>query len=112
MPHVGCAGLLVQDLFCGPMAALPAAGSLLILEEMPVKAGGCAANVAIDLAKQGISVEVVGCVGHDSANRVIYKTFEAHGVGASKIVRVAHVSTSQTVILLIEGQDRRYLHVT
>lgn len=110
--EVGCAGLLVEDTFCGPLAALPPEGALAVLEDMPIRAGGCAANVAIDLAKQGVSVEVAGCVGNDSAAQVLYRTFEAHQVGTSNVVRIEDCPTSKTVILLIEGQDRRYLHLT
>ena len=110
MHQVGCAGLLVEDTFCGPVGALPPEGGLTVLESMPVQAGGCAANVAIDLAKQGISVDVVGCMGQDTAADVINRTFEISGVGSSRIVRVSGYETSKTVILLVEGQDRRYLH--
>ncbi len=111
MPDVGCAGLLVEDTFCGPLAALPPAGSLTALDEMPVRAGGCAANVAIDLAKQGIAVDLAGCVGRDSAGDALLKTFARHDIGTSRVVRAEQYPTSKTVILLIEGQDRRYLHV-
>ena len=111
MPDVGCAGLLVEDTFCGPLAALPPEGALQVLEEMPVKAGGCAANVAIDLAKQGVAVDVVGCLGRDSAADVLITAFAAHDVGCSAVVHLHGWRTSKTVILLIEGQDRRYLHV-
>lgn len=111
MPKVGCAGLLVEDTFCGPLAALPPEGALHVLDYMPVKAGGCAANVAINLAKQGTTVDVVGCVGEDSAAGVILKTFAMHDIGCSKVARLHGWRTSKTVILLIEGQDRRYLHV-
>jgi sugar/nucleoside kinase (ribokinase family) len=41
------------------------------MESMPDRAGRCAANVAIDFAKQGIVVGVAGCVGDDSAAQVI-----------------------------------------
>ena len=112
MAEVGCAGLLVEDTFCGPMPALPPEGALLALESMPVRAGGCAANVAIDLIKQGVGVDVIGCVGRDSAAEVLLQTFAQHRIGTSQIVRVENLPTSQTVILLIEGQDRRYLHVS
>jgi sugar/nucleoside kinase (ribokinase family) len=108
---VGCAGLLVEDTFCGPLAALPPEGALAVLDDMPVRAGGCAANVAINLTKQGITVDVVGCVGQDSAANFVRKTLESHGIGTSN-VRIEQGPTSKTVILLIEGQDRRYLHVT
>lgn len=111
MPDVGCAGLLVEDTFCGPLAALPPAGALLTLNDMPVRAGGCAANVAIDLAKQGVSVDLAGCVGRDSSADALLTTFAKHDVGASRVVRVEQYPTSRTLILLIEGQDRRYLHV-
>src|SRR5688500_6262731 len=111
MPDVGCAGLLVEDTFCGPLAALPPAGSLLALSDMPVRAGGCAANVAIDLAKQGIAVDLAGCVGRDGAADALLKTFATYDIDTSRVVRVEQYPTSRTVILLIEGQDRRYLHV-
>lgn len=111
MPDVGCAGLLVEDTFCGPLANLPPAGSLVALEDMPVRAGGCAANVAIDLAKQGISVDLAGCVGRDGSADALLKTFARHEVGAARVVRVEQYPTSRTIILLIAGEDRRYLHV-
>lgn len=112
MPQVGCAGLLVEDTFCGPMGALPPEGALQLLDDMPVRAGGCAANVAIDLSKQGVVADVVGCLGRDAAGDMLIKTFEAHRVGTSHVVSIDGYPTSKTVILLIEGQDRRYLHVT
>jgi sugar/nucleoside kinase (ribokinase family) len=111
MPDVGCAGILVEDTFCGPMPSLPTEGSLLALNDMVVKAGGCAANVAIDLAKQGVSVDVVGCVGRDSAADFLLKTYQANGVGHSKVVRVNEHGTSRCIILLVKGEDRRYLYV-
>jgi sugar/nucleoside kinase (ribokinase family) len=109
MADVGCAGLLVEDNFCGPLPALPPAGALQILEAIPVRAGGCAANVAIGLAKQGIAVDVVGCIGNDAAGEVVVRSLTGHQVGVSRIARVGQ-PTSRTVILLIEGEDRRYLH--
>jgi sugar/nucleoside kinase (ribokinase family) len=110
MPDVGCAGILVQDTFCGPILALPPEGALVVLNEMPVKAGGCAANVAIDLAKQGVSVDIKGCVGDDSAADFLHNIYESNGVGCSSVVRMIKERTSQCFILLVHGQDRRYLY--
>lgn len=84
---------------------------MTVLQEMPVSAGGCAANVAIDLARQGVDVEVVGCVGCDIAADVLHESLERHQVGTGRITRVEHLPTSTTVVLLLKGQDRRYLHV-
>jgi sugar/nucleoside kinase (ribokinase family) len=111
MSDVGCAGILVEDTFCGPIPALPPEGALHLLEDLPVKAGGCAANVAIDLAKQGVATDVVGCVGADSSADVLVDALERRGVRCSQVQRVEGQRTSKTVILLIERQDRRYFHV-
>jgi len=35
----------------------------------------------------------------------------AAGVGCERVVAVSEYPTSRTVILLVEGEDRRYVHV-
>jgi sugar/nucleoside kinase (ribokinase family) len=107
---VGCAGILVADSLCGPIAALPRSGQLLTVDDIPAKAGGCAANVAIDLARQNIDVSVVGCVGSDAAAEVPLAALREHGVDCDGVVRVEGATTSKTVILLVKGEDRRYIH--
>jgi sugar/nucleoside kinase (ribokinase family) len=111
MADVGCAGILVADTFCGPMKRLPLEGELLAIDRMPSKAGGCAANVAIDLAKQGIAADVCGCVGVDPGAEVLLQSLQEAGVGYGQIRRLDQYPTSKTVILLVEGQDRRYVHM-
>jgi sugar/nucleoside kinase (ribokinase family) len=98
MTKVGCAGILVSDTFCGPMLALPREGQLLAVDAMPTK------------AKQGISVEVTGCLGKDSYARVLLSSLEEAGIGCDRIVYSTDLPTSKTVILLVAGQDRRYIH--
>jgi len=110
MAQVGCAGILVSDTFCGPMRELPREGQLLAVDAMPTKAGGCAANVAIDLAKQGITVDIVGCLGTDSSAKVLLSSLEDNSVGCDRIAYSSELPTSKTVILLVAGQDRRYIH--
>lgn len=111
MADVGCAGILVADTFCGPMRHLPREGELLALDAMYSSAGGCAANTAINLTKQGISVDAVGCLGNDPSAQIILSTLQASGVGCDYVTMTNDYPTSQTVILLVEGQDRRYIHV-
>lgn len=110
MARVGCAGILVADTFCGPVAALPQPGELLQLDDMPVSAGGCAANVAIGLARQDIDVEVAGCAGNDAAGDSLVLELQHAGVQCGRIVRSRELPTSKTVVLLVSGEDRRYLH--
>ena len=107
---VGCAGILVADTICGPLPEMPAEGSLVAVDDMPVKVGGCAANVAIDLVRQGTDVGLLGCLGDDAGADVVTKTLVEAGIDTSALIRKPGTPTSKTVILLIEGQDRRFIH--
>jgi sugar/nucleoside kinase (ribokinase family) len=110
MADVGCAGILVADTICGPIERLPHEGELLSVGPIPTKIGGCAANVAVDLAKQGVSVDICGCVGADSSAEVVLQSLQSAGVGCRHIHRLESHATSKTVILLVKGEDRRFLH--
>ncbi len=109
MVDVGSMGILVADMFCGPLEALPEPGELIALKSIPAHVGGCAANVAVGLAKQGVSTDVIGCLGRDAASHVVLNALHEAGVSSDHIAYVDEI-TSQTVILLVKGQDRRYLH--
>jgi sugar/nucleoside kinase (ribokinase family) len=110
MKRIGCGGILVKDTFCGPFPALPRPGELLAIDCIKTRAGGCAANVAIDLGKQGLSVDLVGCLGRDAAGETLVKALQAAGVNCERLIYTADHPTSETIILLVEGEDRRYIH--
>ena len=110
MARIGCAGILVKDTFCGPLEALPAPGELVAIEAFKTRVGGCAANVAIDLRKQSQIVELVGCIGQDAAGAYLVKELQAAQVNCDQLAHTAAYPTSETVILLVAGEDRRYLH--
>lgn len=103
-------GVLVADHLCAPIDHLPAAGELVLSDELPLAIGGCAANAAIDLAKCGASVGVVGCVGADPFGRFVRETLAGHGVDVSAIRTVDNVGTSGTLIINVQGEDRRFVH--
>jgi sugar/nucleoside kinase (ribokinase family) len=110
MTEVGCAGIVVADTICGPIERLPRSGELLSVGPMPSKIGGCASNVAIDLAKQGVATEICATVGEDSAAEMVLRSLKSAGVGCGQVRRVATHPTSMTLIILVEGEDRRFLH--
>jgi sugar/nucleoside kinase (ribokinase family) len=112
-PHahdVLCVGILVADLFASPMERLPVEGELLVVDELSLQAGGCAANTAVDLAKLGVRAAVVGRVGDDVFAGFVRQWLTARGVDASGISTSSKLPTSRTVILPVKGQDRRYVH--
>jgi sugar/nucleoside kinase (ribokinase family) len=109
-PEVLCAGIIVADHVCTPIAHLPAAGELVMADHLLLTIGGCAANAAVDLGKMGIRAAVVGRVGGDVFGRVVSDLLRERGVDVSAIQVSPAVDTSQTLIVNVKGQDRRFIH--
>lgn len=103
-------GILVADHLCEPIARLPAAGEVILCPRLPLSIGGCASNVAVDLARLGTSVGVVGCVGQDLFGRFVIDTLSAAGVDVAAIRQLADAETAGTLILNVRGEDRRFIH--
>ena len=108
--EVLCAGIVVADHVCTPVAHLPAAGELVMADGMLLTIGGCAANAAVDLAKMGVRAAVVGRVGADVCGRVVTDMLREAGVDVSGITASPTAATSQTLIVNVQGQDRRFIH--
>jgi sugar/nucleoside kinase (ribokinase family) len=109
-PDVLCAGIVVADHVCTPVSHLPAAGELVLAERILLTIGGCAANVAVDLAKMGLAPAVVGRVGGDVFGRVVADMLRDAGVDVSALQVSPGCDTSQTLIVNVAGQDRRFIH--
>jgi sugar/nucleoside kinase (ribokinase family) len=105
------AGILVADHLCAPIARVPGPGELVLTDELPLSIGGCAANTAMDLARVGVRVGVLGCVGQDPFGRFIIDTLAAQGIDTQGIRTQSDVGTSGTLIINVAGQDRRYIHM-
>jgi len=104
------AGIIVADHVCTPITHLPAAGELVMADGMLLTIGGCAANAAVDLAKMQVHVGIVGRVGGDVFGRVVTDLLRDAGVETSHIQTSANADTSQTLIVNVQGQDRRFIH--
>jgi len=106
-----CAGILVADLFVPPLPRLPEEGELLKVDGMLLDTGGCAANVATDLARLGVRAAVAGTVGADSFGDFVKADLQRKGLADTSGIRVTRAHpTSQSVILPVRGQDRRFIH--
>jgi sugar/nucleoside kinase (ribokinase family) len=89
---------------------LPAAGELLATDDFLVQPGGCASNRASLLAKLGVQAAVAGRVGDDLFGDVVERGLAARGLDTRAILRTPGRGTSQTLILPVVGDDRRYVH--
>jgi sugar/nucleoside kinase (ribokinase family) len=108
--EVLCAGIVVADHVCTPVSHVPAAGELVMADGMLLTIGGCAANAAVDLARMGVRAAVVGRVGADIFGRVVTEMLRDADVDVSAITASATAATSQTLIVNVQGQDRRFIH--
>jgi len=105
------AGILVADHLCAPIPRVPGAGELVLTDDLLLAIGGCAANTAMDLARVGVRVGVLGCVGQDPFGQFIIDTLAARGIDTQGIRSLPDVGTSGTLIINVAGQDRRYIHM-
>jgi sugar/nucleoside kinase (ribokinase family) len=109
-PEVLCGGIVVADHVCTPISHVPAAGELVMADKMLLTIGGCAANAAVDLAKMGLRTAIVGRVGGDVFGRVVSDMLREHGIDVSCLKASPDNETSQTLIVNVKGQDRRFIH--
>jgi sugar/nucleoside kinase (ribokinase family) len=111
-PTIDClsVGILVADHLCDPIDHAPAAGELVLCDRLPLSIGGCASNVAIDLARLQARVAVVGCVGQDAFGRFILDTLAADGIDTRDIRQLPDAETSGSLIINVRGEDRRFIH--
>jgi sugar/nucleoside kinase (ribokinase family) len=110
-PTVLCAGIIVADHVCAPIAHVPAPGELVMTEQMILTIGGCAANAAVDLSKMGLRPMIAGRVGDDAFGRIVKAMLEDHHIDTSAIKSTPGQPTSQTMIVNVTGQDRRFIHI-
>lgn len=103
-------GILVVDHLCTPIPRMPTAGELIMSDRLPLSIGGCASNTAMDLARVGVKVGCVGCVGRDPFGKFVIETLRSAGVETSGVRELAGVETSGTLIINVKGEDRRYIH--
>jgi sugar/nucleoside kinase (ribokinase family) len=105
-----CSGIVVADHVCSPIPHIPPPGEVAMAEHMLLTIGGCAANAAVDLVKMGVPAAVVGRVGGDVVGRVVADMLRNHGVEVSSLQTSPQAETSQTLIVNVAGEDRRFIH--
>jgi sugar/nucleoside kinase (ribokinase family) len=105
-----CLGIVVADHVCEPVAHLPGAGELVLTPRTHLSIGGCAANVAVDLVRLGRKAAVIGRVGDDAFGRFVIDSLNDAGVDVEHIACLAGEATSTSMIINVQGDDRRFIH--
>ena len=105
-----CAGIIVADVFLPPIDRLPNEGELIEVDEPAHQVGGCASNTAIALSKLGKKTGIIGMVGSDSIGEQLIRLLINEKINTNAIFKTKEASTSQTIIVPVKNQDRRYIH--
>jgi sugar/nucleoside kinase (ribokinase family) len=107
---VVCAGIVVADHLCTPIDHLPAPGELVMADDLVLNIGGCASNAAMNLARLGIRAAICGRVGNDAFGRFVEETLSKHDIDITALAVDDRLATSQSLIVNVRGQDRRFIH--
>lgn len=105
-----CVGLIVADHVCAPLPYFPPAGALIRTDRLELTIGGSAANVAVDVARLGLTSALAGRVGDDVLGRYVVESLSAQGVRCDTVTVSPTTHTSATLVVNVVGEDRRFLH--
>jgi sugar/nucleoside kinase (ribokinase family) len=72
--------------------------------------GGDALNVAINLAKLGLTTGIAGCVGEDPLGDILLGTAARHGVDTAGVRRTGSCGTATSIVLIDETGERHFVY--
>lgn len=110
MADVVCLGILVADVLGKPVDEYPGRGKLVLVDQMELHTGGCAANTGVSLAKIGVDTGIIGKVGADGFGDFIVSQIERHGMDARGVVRDPDTATSATMVMVHGDGERSFIH--
>ena len=107
------AGFIVVDIIAAGLSKIPIPGELIFAPlGIRLRIGGHPANVSIDLMQMNLEkgkVGTVGAVGDDFLKDFVKNILESKGL-LTYLQEVKGVETGKTVILVVKGEDRRYIN--
>jgi len=111
VPQVVSFGAHIADALGWPFTAVPPGQQLALLEEIRFTVAGTAAAPAVDLAKLGVDVAAVGCIGDDTIGGFLRTTMAGYGVDVAHLRVDAQRQTSASLLTVRADGSRPALHV-
>ena len=108
---IAVAGNIITDIV-KTIDAYPEAGKLVNISEVSVAVGGCAPNVAIDLAKidANLPISVFGKIGEDENGRFVLNSLRRCGINTDGVLVTEKLPTSFTDVMSVAGGERTFFH--
>jgi sugar/nucleoside kinase (ribokinase family)/kynurenine formamidase len=109
-PTVVSLGVHIVDVLGRPVTALPDGQGHQLLDEIRITAAGTAGGTAVDLAKLGADVVVMGAIGSDRLGTFLVDALRDHGVDTRYLARKDGAQTSATMLPIRPNGERPALH--
>ncbi|MFP4500654.1 MAG: carbohydrate kinase family protein [Candidatus Hydrogenedentota bacterium] len=103
-------GLVCADVLVRPVDALPALGTLGLVDTLDMQVGGLAGVTAAVFAHLGGQAAFIGRVGDDAFGRQSLQVLEQAGVDTQYTKRDPAHGTPATVVLVRSDGERTFLH--
>jgi sugar/nucleoside kinase (ribokinase family) len=85
-------------------------GTILEVDPMEVATGGIVCNAGIAMARLGMKVAALGCVGEDHWASMIRRQLEAEGIDTGRLTTYPGVGTTTAVALIDPSGERSFAY--
>ena len=110
MFDVACVGILVADAIARTVNSLPESGKLQLIDKIELFTGGCAASAAIDMAKLGLNVAIIGKIGNDGFGKFMSTALKDEKVNTEGLRIDDAIGTSASIVAVDSNGERSFLH--
>ncbi|RLD94401.1 MAG: hypothetical protein DRJ13_14940 [Bacteroidetes bacterium] len=104
-------GNVTLDVICKTVDDVPRYDSIAF-QDAVVTPGGCASNVAIDLARLGENPLLAACMGDDQIADILMDVWNEQGVNARYVKRIPDKGTGVSVGLVDSELQPRFIHTS
>jgi sugar/nucleoside kinase (ribokinase family) len=85
-------------------------GAKISVDDVRIETGGGGTNAAVTFARQGLSSEFVGKIGHDAAGTEVLRILKREGVATEHVAYDSKLGTGYSTILLAPNGERTILN--
>jgi sugar/nucleoside kinase (ribokinase family) len=110
MFDVVCVGILVADNIAQIVDNLPEKGKLQLIKSIGLYTGGCASNAAIDMAKLGLDVAIIGKIGDDGFGKFMKTALHDERINTAGMNVDPSTATSSSIVTVDSNGERSFLH--
>jgi sugar/nucleoside kinase (ribokinase family) len=103
-------GLMVCDIIAKPVDRKVFDIDSSRIDFLKVSSGGDALNAAVNMARLGLKVTLVGKVGRDMMGNYLADEAARNGIDTSRIVKSDEVSTSTSIVLVEDSGERHFAY--